>query len=189
MNSSRIRTLVECALAIALATVLSFLQLTLPQGGGVTLLSMLPIVLMSFRYGTLNGLLTGFVYSVLQMIIGFENVMYCPTLGTQILCILLDYILAYTCLGLASWFGKFFSSQRVGIGVGTATVCFLRFLCHFASGILLWGAYAPEGQPVWLYSLIYNGSYMLVELILTTVFAVLIYPSLPNRLPSTGKKD
>ena len=164
---------------VALATLLSFISLYhLPQGGDVTAFAMLPIILMSFRGGPKVGFITGFVYSLVQLLLGLQNVMYCPTLISQIACILLDYIIPYSCLGLACVFAKPFKNKVLGLSVSILIVCLFRFLCSFLSGILLWGAYAPPGQPVWLYSLVYNGSYMLPETILTIIGGVLICRSL-----------
>lgn len=175
---SNTRKLTEGALMVALATILSFITIYhLPQGGNITALSMLPIILMSYRNGLKWGIFTGFAYSLVQLLIGFHNVMYMPTLLRQIGCILLDYIIPFTFLGTACFFAKPFKNQIVGIGVSTFIVCFVRFICSFLSGILLFGAYAPEGTPVWLYSLVYNGSYMLPETILTIIGAILICKS------------
>ena len=177
---SRTRIMVEGALMIAMATVLSMIQIfQMPFGGGVTLFSMLPLVVMSFRHGTKWGLLTAFVHSVLQLMMGFSNVGYCPTLISQIGCILLDYILAYTALGLADMIGKPFKNRLVGVSVGAGAVCLIRFVCSWLSGILLWGSYQSyydwaAGMPTWLYSLIYNGNYMLPETVLTIIGAVIL---------------
>ena len=139
---SNTRIMVEGALMIALATILSMIKVfEMPFGGSVTLLSMMPIILMSFRHGTRWGVLTAFVHSVLQLVLGFNNVGYCATLLSQIGCILLDYILAFTALGLADAIGKPFKNRLVGIIVGTAVVCLLRFVCSWLSGILIWGSY------------------------------------------------
>lgn len=160
---------------VALATILSFISLyRLPQGGDITAFAMLPIILMSYRNGPKWGILTGFVYSMIQLLLGIQNVLYCPTLLSQIGCILLDYVIPYTLLGTACVFAQPFKNKVLGVGFSTFIVCFIRFICSFLSGILLWGAYAPAGQPVWLYSLIYNGSYMLPETILTVFGAILI---------------
>ncbi len=184
---SRTRKLVEGALMIALSTVLSMISLfKMPYGGSVTLLSMLPLVLMSFRHGAKWGLFTAFVHGALQLVLGLENVAYCATIWSQIGCILLDYLLAFTVLGLASTFAKPFSNRVTGLLVGTFGVCFLRFVCSFLSGWLLWGSYKDSYEwatnlPVWLYSLIYNGSYMLPETILTVLGAVLLYKAMPKQ--------
>lgn len=170
--------LVECAMMIAMATVLSMLKIfTLPQGGAVTCASMVPLVLVSYRHGLKWGIGTAFAYSLLQMAIGF----YAPPVSTFWAfagVILLDYILAFTVLGTAAFFGRPFKKRAVSAAVGAAAVVFLRFLCSFLSGILIWGSCAPEGTPVWLYSLTYNGSYMLPELVITAVVAMLLIPVL-----------
>ena len=174
-NNVKTKVLVECALMIALATVLSKIELPLwAQGGSITAASMLPIIMVSFRHGTKWGLLTAFIHSLLQLFLGFSNVLYCKTLGTQLLCILLDYVLAFTALGLACAIGSLAGSERMRIAFGVVSVCFIRFLCSFASGILLWGEYAPAGAPVWLHSLTYNGGYMLPETALTLAAALLL---------------
>lgn len=97
------------------------------------------------------------------------------------LVVLLDYVVAFTVLGLAGVIAKPFSNPVKGAVVGTLTVTAVRYLCHFASGILIWGVYAPEGTPVWLYSLLYNGSYMIPEMIITTIVVSLIVKAIPKR--------
>lgn len=172
---SKTHKLTEGALMVALATMLSFISLYhLPQGGDITAFAMLPIILMSYRNGLKWGLLTGFVYSLVQLLLGLQNVMYCPTLISQIGCILLDYVIPYSLLGTACFFARPFKNKVLGVAASTFIVCFIRFFCSFLSGILLWGSYAPAGTPVWIYSLVYNGSYMLPETILTIIASVLI---------------
>lgn len=181
---NKTRILVECALMTALASVLSEVKIDLPMGGGVTVFSMVPIALAACRHGTRWGMLTSFAYSLIQMFLGLSNVMYCKTLATQILCILLDYIVAYSVLGLTAAFAGPFGGAKnpKGAAVGAAFAVFIRFICSFLSGVLLWGEYAPEGTPVWLYSLVYNGGYMLPELIITSfgVFVLQKYLSRPE---------
>ena len=172
---SKTRTLVECALMIALGTVLANIKIfEMPNGGSITLLSMLPFILVSYRHGTKWGLFTGFVNSLLQMLLGFYAPP-APGLLPLVGMILLDYVLAFTLLGLAGAIAKPFKNRLVGVAVGTAAVCGIRFLCSFLSGIVLWGAYAPAGTPVWIYSFLYNGSYMLPNTILALVIAGVLY--------------
>ena len=182
---SKTRILAECALMIALGTVLAQIKIfTMPFGGSVTLLSMLPFVLVSFRHGLKWGLATGFVNSLLQMLLGF----YAPPANTVLAfagVILLDYVLAFTLLGFAATLSKPLKNRTLGVAVGTAGVCILRFLCSFLSGALLWGSYQSsyewaQGMSVWLYSFLYNGSYMLPELLLTTLAIVLLYKAAPK---------
>lgn len=177
MRNQKTRTLVECALMVALATILSIITVyELPQGGSITAASMMPLVLASFRHGPKWGLLSGVVYGVLQIVPmgGIKNVLYCKTFLAMILCVLLDYVLAYGMMGLACVFGGPIKNRSASVAVGTVVTGLLRYLCSFLSGIILWGEYAPEDMPVWLYSLTYNGSYMIPEIILTAVAAVLV---------------
>lgn len=172
MKKSTTLTLVECALMIAMATVLSMFKLfELPQGGSITAASMVPLVLVSYRHGVKWGVGTAFAHSLLQMLLRFDAPP-ANTFWAFVGVVLLDYVLAFTVLGTASFFGKPLKSRAASVAVGSVAVCLLRFLCSFASGILIWGSYAPEGTPVWLYSLTYNGSYMLVEMAITAVVAV-----------------
>ena len=171
---SRTRTLVECALMIAVGTVLAQIKIfEMPFGGSVTLVSMLPFILVSFRHGVKWGLATGFVNSLLQMLLGFYAPP-APGLLPLVGMILLDYVLAFTLLGLACVIAKPFKNRLVGVAVGTAAVCGIRFLCSFLSGVLIWGNLS-DGLPAWIYSLTYNGSYMLPNTIIALVIAAFLY--------------
>jgi len=90
------------------------------------------------------------------------------------LVILLDYVLAFSVLGMAGTISSFIKNKCFKVIFGTTMVIFLRFVCHFLSGIIIWDVYAPEGQSVFLYSLLYNGSYMLIEFIITLTVMFLI---------------
>ena len=161
---SKTRVLVECALMVAIGTVLANIKIfTMPNGGSVTLLSMLPFVLVSFRHGVKWGLFTGLVNGCLQM------------LGE----ILLDYLVAFMVLGTAEFFARPFKNRMVGVAVGTAIAGFLRFMCSFLSGVLVWGN-LNEGLSAWTYSLVYNASYMLPETLITVVGAVLLIKAAPQ---------
>jgi thiamine transporter len=92
--------------------------------------------------------------------------------------VLLDYVIAFTVLGTASFFGKPFKNRALSGVIGAVAVTVLRLVCHFLSGILVWSSYAPEGTPVWLYSLGYNGTYMLWEIIITAVVTAILVPVL-----------
>ena len=178
-TASKTRILVECALMIALGTVLANIKIfELANGGSITLFSMVPFILVSFRHGVKWGLFTGFVNSLLQMLLGFYAPP-APGLLPLFGMIMLAYVLAFTLLGLASLFAKPSSNRLVGVGVGTAVVCLIRFLCSFLSGVLIWGNLS-EGLPAWTYSLGYNASYMLPETILTVVATVLLYKAAPK---------
>lgn len=183
---SKTRILVEGALMIALATILSEVKIfSMPYGGDVTLCSMLPIILMSYRHGLKWGTFTAFVFSLLQLILGINNVAYCATLFSQIGCMLLDYILAYTVLGIACTFRNISKNKSINIALGTVAACAGRLVFAVLSGALLWGSYQSyydwaAGLNVWVYSFIYNINYLLPETILTIIAAVLIVKFAPK---------
>ena len=186
-NKERLLSLCEGALVIASAYVLELLCVwlntitgvgaLLPFGGTITV-SMLPIIYYSYRRGIAWGAGVGFVYSLLQMALGF----YVPpanNFGALVLCILLDYVIAFTVVGVANVFAKPFGKRRVlGYTLGAVIVCLIRFVSSFLSGVILWGSNAPEGMNVWLYSLIYNSSYMIPNAILTGVLACILCAAL-----------
>ncbi len=164
--------LAECSVMLALSVVLSFIEVwKMPMGGGITLLSMLPVCLIAVKYGTKGALPTAFLYSVIQFAIGFfsGNVfVYCTTAATWIICMLFDYIIPFTVLGFSGIFRK--KAGNTGIIIGIALMIALRFVCHYITGVVIWGQWA-EGMSTYLYSLIYNGQYMLPECIFTCVGA------------------
>ena len=178
MKKTTTLTLVECAMMIAMATVLSLFPIfKMPQGGSVTFASMAPLVLVSYRHGIKWGLGTALTHSLLQMVLQF-NSPPAQTFWAFAGVILLDYVLAFTVLGSASFFGGVLKNKAAAAALGTSVVSVLRFLCSFLSGLLIWGSFAPEGTPVWLYSLVYNGSYMLPELAITAVVTAILLPLL-----------
>lgn len=172
MNVKRLTT---SAVMIALAVVLSmYAVFKLQNGGAVTIASMAPIIYIAMVYDFGWAVAVAIAYSLLQMVTGG---FYPPPAGdlfSYVLEILLDYVIAFGVLSLAGVFLKMFKNRVVGIGVSTAIVIFLRFVCHFLSGILVWQSFAPEGQSPMIYSLFYNGSYMSIELLITTVVMVLL---------------
>lgn len=197
-SHSGTRTLVEGALMVALSTVFSMIQIPLmPHGGSITLFSMLPILLMSYRHGAAWGLLTAFLNSLVQLVQGISNLAYCQTLGAQVGCVLLDYLLAFTVLGLACVFARPFRNAAAGVGVSAFVVCLLRYLCSFLSGYIVWKDYEyafswmseirfpgisglSEDALCWLYSAVYNATYMIPEAILTTAAAVILFRTAPR---------
>lgn len=180
-TTSKTRILVEGALMIACATVLAMLKIfEMPFGGSITL-EMLPLVIMGLRNGAKWGCFTGLVHGILQMFLGFSNVLYCATLVAQLGCILLDYILAFTVLGLAKVFAHPRNSMK-GVVAGAVIVGLLRFACSFFSGWLLWGSYAPDGMSPVIYSLAYNGAYMIPDIIILAVVIGLLYKVSPKIL-------
>ncbi len=169
----RIRALCEGAIMVALAFVMSFIKLyELPNGGSLTP-AMFPILLYALRWGLPQGLTAGFVFGLLQLL--FDGAY---AWGWQSM--LLDYLLAFTPLGLAG----LFKGKAWGIFPGTFIGCLGRFIVHHISGITIYRIIEPTAVPglgtydnAHLYSLVYNGSYMLPNMVLAMLLAgVLIVP-------------
>ena len=186
-TNTRTKTLIECALMIALSTLLGYIPLfEMPMGGAITLCSMAPLAVVSYRHGVKWGLGTAFAHGLLQMMLGFKNVLYATTLLAMTGVVLLDYLVAFGAMGLACVFAKPFANKSAGYAVGVVATGLLRLFCSFLSGILIWGGYAPEGTPVWVYSLQYNSSYMLPEIVITAIAAVAVMKVLDKRFPQAA---
>jgi thiamine transporter len=153
----------EIAIFVALATALSYIKIfALPQGGSVTAGSMVPILWLALRRGAKIGIFAAVVY-------GFIQLMVEPFIVNPVQ-VLLDYPLAFGSLGLAGFFQK---RPFLGVNVGI----FGRFASHFVSGIVFFASYAPAGMPPAIYSAIYNGSYLLPELVITIYIIYLLQES------------
>lgn len=165
------RLIAHIALAVAMSVILQFFKLfELPFGGSATLASMLPIILISFIYGPIIGIFTGFVYGILNFVIG-------PAYIVHPIQVLFDYTLPFMAMGLA---GFFKNNKFVAIGVAF----FVKFIFHYIAGIIFWGSYATEwNMAPAIYSLVYNGSYVLADcLICMAVCSVINLKSLTRRL-------
>ena len=198
-NKQYLLALVEGAMMLAVAWVIDYIcalapynAILFPAGGSITV-GMLPIVYYAYRHGAAWGFGAGFVFSGLQIVLGW----YPPPAGVWwafVLCVLLDYVIAYAVIGLAPLFARPFGSathirRLVGYGVGAGVVCVLRYLSSMLSGGILWGSYAPEGMNPWVYSLVYNAGYMLPNALLTSVLAVLLCRALDPKTVRPMKRD
>jgi thiamine transporter len=173
-NISKTRMLTEAAIMLALATVLSIVKiLELPYGGSVTVACMLPVIIISYRHGVKYGLLVAFVYGVIQQLFGLKTLSYVTTWQSVVAVILLDYIIAFTVIGLGGLFRKV-SSQAYGLLLGTFLVCALRFLCHVISGATVWAGLSIPTNAALIYSIGYNATYMIPETIVTAAAAYYI---------------
>jgi len=180
--SYNLKSLTESAIMLAIATVLSLVQFAGPWvlGGSITFCSMLPVVMLTHRYGTRWGLLSAFTFSLLQLVLGLKNVQYAPDALTAAAIILLDYVLAYSVLGFSAIFNKVVKNRRYAIALGITVTFLARYLCHFVSGILIWEALWPNGLgwAPWVWSISYNGSYMIPEILITVTVALLLFAPL-----------
>ena len=180
-KNTNLSTLTECAVMLALSFALSYAKLfEMPMGGSVTVASMLPIMLISVKYGVKVGLSTSFVYSLTQLMQAFAsaNVFpYCETGTTLAVCILFDYVVPFTVLGLAGIFlkVKVFKNVEMNVYCGIVGAVVLRFICHFITGVAIWGQWAPEGMGKFLYSFLYNAGFLSVDFLICIVCAVLIF--------------
>lgn len=202
---SATRRLTESALMIAIAAVIELISkligLELPFGGTITIASMFPIILISYRHGVKWGLMTGFVYSLVQIVLGVKTVsaMFLPgddqMILWQAICVcLLDYVLAYTVLGFGGIFRNVIKKPALGLALGVVVALLLRYLVHIVSGAIFYGAWAEwfftqDGFPAIgakilekfsgaslsiVYSIFYNGLYMIPEIVITTVVAAVL---------------
>jgi thiamine transporter len=163
-SDSASRVLAEIAIFVALATALSFIIIfQLPQGGSITLASMVPIIWLALRRGPKIGLTAGFVYGLVQLVV-MPQIYFLPQ-------VLLDYPLAFGCLSLAGFFQKRWTL------VGVVVAITGRFIMHLISGALFFTSYAPTGMSPWVYSGIYNGSYLLPELVISLFVIFLLQKS------------
>ena len=199
--------LTESAMLLAVAIVLELVSKMfipeLPFGGQVTLASMLPMVLISYRHGVKWGLITGIAYAFIQMAIGAKTVAaaFQPgyfgdgrmLLNAFIMCIL-DYLLAFTLLGLGGVFRNRITRPGFSLACGSLVALGARYLAHVLSGYILFSGWAEwfftqEGFPGWgmalvqnltpgvlglVYSLVYNAMYMVPEMIITAIVASLL---------------
>lgn len=173
-NISKTRMLTEAAIMLAFATTLSIVKiLELPYGGSVTVACMLPIIIIAYRYGVKFGLITAFVFGVIQQIIGLKTLSYVTTWQSVVAVIALDYIIAFTVIGLGGVFRKM-SSQANGLMLGTLLVCALRFICHVISGATVWAGLSIPTNAALIYSIGYNATYMVPETIVTASAAYYI---------------
>lgn len=169
-----VRWLVESAVMIAIGTVLSeFPKIDFPLGGGLTICSMLPLVLVSWRYGCGRGLVCAAAYSLLQLLLGSNNLQYAASALMAAGIVLLDYLVPYTVIGLAGMFKGRTHDPRVALVLGIASTFLLRLLCHFITGWWIWDALWPNefGWTGPVYSIVYNGSYMAAEIAITCTVA------------------
>ena len=180
-KNTNLSMLTECAVMLALAFALSCAKLfEMPMGGSVTVASMLPIMLVSVKYGTKAGLSTSLLYSLTQLMQAFAsaNVFpYCENGKTLALCVIFDYLVPFTLLGLAGIFYhlKLTRNTEINVYTGIISVVVLRFFCHFITGVAIWGQWAPDGMGKYLYSFLYNAGFLSLDFLICIVCAVLIF--------------
>ena len=214
-NKTNTQKLMICSMMIAIAAVLALVCefipfLNLPFGGGFTVASMLPIVLVSYMFGIGWGLGCAFTYSVVQMMIGFRTVSaffmptddnYAGSLAAALAICFIDYVLAYTALGLGGVFRNI-KNKTAALVMCVIFALSLRYIAHIISGYIFFGAWAEwfftqegfyavgdsilsvfSGKGLSLiYSVFYNGLFMIPEIVLTSIAAIPV-----SRIPYVKK--
>ena len=204
---NKTKRLTESAMLIAVAIVLELVSKMfipeMPFGGQVTLVSMLPVVLISYRHGVKWGLVAGLGYAMIEMLLGAKTVAaaFQPgyfgdgtmILNALIMCVL-DYLVAFTALGLGGAFRNRTENPGLGLCLGSVLALSARYVSHIASGYILFSGWAEwfftqEGFPAWgaslvaslspdmlglVYSVVYNGMYMVPEIILTAIVSLFL---------------
>ena len=203
--TNKTKRLTESAMLLAMAVVLELVSKMfippMPLGGHLTIVHMLPVVLISYRYGMKWGFTAGFAYALIQTILGMDDVSaaFLPSsdafMGANaILMLLLDYIVAYTMMGLGGAFRNRIQKPGVSLMCGSILALGARYVSHIASGFILYSSWAEwfftqDGFPAWgawlvenlspevlgfVYSVVYNGMVMIPEIILTAVMSLVI---------------
>jgi len=164
--------LTESAVMVAIAFVLSMLTvLRMPFGGSVSAFSMLPVAIIAYRYRVMWGLLVGLSFGTLQLVLGLRNLQWATSATAVVAIILLDYLIAYTLVGLSGLFRDKTKDHGTGLAFGSLLACVLRYICHVAVGATVWAGLSIPTSDALFYSLAYNAAYMVPETLLMVVGA------------------
>lgn len=167
---------------IALSVALSFIKIKLWANGGSIDLVMIPLLVLAYRRGAAWAIPSGMIFGLIKCAIG-------EGFGYGAISVILDYVLAYGIVGVAGFFRK----MKGGIIVGSVVGSIARFLVHFISGITVWKlgvgdevelfSHVFTGDTAVLYSLIYNGSYMLVNMVIAVAIVAILWKPI-DKIPS-----
>ena len=172
MEHSKTRMIAEAGVAIAIAQVLSFITLFhMPQGGSIKAASLVPLMIFAYRWGGTRGIWAGVVYGVLHFLLGFKS-------SIHYLSIILDYLVAYGAIGVCGYF----KDNITGLVSGSIVAIALRWFASVTSGAVVFASYAPQGQNPWIYSMIYNASYMIPDGILNIIVLLFVYQGVKRGL-------
>lgn len=201
-RSEKTKRLTLSGVLIALGTVLSLLTIfKWPWGGSITVCSMLPLAVLGYTYGVKWGLLSGFVYGVLQALLGatMSQAFAGMDAGSTVAILCLDYLLAFSVIGLSGMFKGKIKNHTVALVIGTIVAVLARYLVHTISGYIFYASYADwffgeafvndfsaaivaTCSPKMLglvYSIIYNGCYMIPEVFITAIPAAIVINAVP----------
>ncbi len=169
----------EISLLIAIAVVIELITMSLPlprmpQGGSIDF-TMLPLIIIAYRHGFKIGIIGGMIYSLLDLIVGGLGLYHWGSL-------FLDYLFAFGAMGLAALVFKINKENIIVFILGILLAGLVRFFFHFLSGVILFGEFAPDDQPVVEYSLFYNAGYMLPSIAITMLLGALVFLRLKQTL-------
>lgn len=173
-KKSKTKALTYSAIMIAIAFALNQITLfKMPQGGSVTPFSMLIVILIAYYFGPRQGIMAGMVFGLLDLLIN--------PYAVHPVQILLDYPLAFGTLGLAG----LFRNRKHGLEIGYLVGVLGRFVCSFLSGVVFFGAWAPEGFNAVTWAIVYNITYLGAEAVMT--IALVSIPSVKNLIDRLDK--
>ncbi len=171
MNNKSVIRLVESGLLLALAAVLSIVKLLdLPYGGSITACSMLPVILIAYRHGVRYGIFAATAYALIQLLLGTSTLSYFTSPLSIVAVIVLDYLVAFAVLGLGGVF-RHNRPQGQALVLGVLLTGALRYLCHVIAGCTVWAGLSIPDSAALVYSLAYNATYMLPEVLVTALGA------------------
>ncbi len=192
-NGSFVERIAVTAIMLAAATLLSFVKLAdLPAGGSVTLASLLPILILAYRYGTPWGLLSGLIHGAVQFALGAGVLSYVTGWQSVVAVILLDYVVAFAVVGLAGLARRMTKSQPAAFLIGAFIGCAARYVCHVISGATVWAGLSIPDEAALTYSFIYNATYMLPEMLILMLVGYYVSSALDfrgRRLRALKDKD
>ncbi|MBQ9965529.1 MAG: energy-coupled thiamine transporter ThiT [Clostridia bacterium] len=169
MKNKQLYTICECAVLVALSVALCWVEIQVGAQGGSIDFVMIPLFILAYRNGAVYGILSGAVFGLVKCIVA-------GSLGWGLPSILFDYVLAYGAVGVAG----FFKEKSWAIELSTLLGCLARFFIHFLSGITIYMITAPTeiaGMTIaspFLYSIVYNGLYMLPNTVIAVVLMSLL---------------
>lgn len=191
-SQTNLLILTECAIMIALSSVLSVFKLfEMPYGGSITLASFLPIVVIAYRHGMKAGLSSALLASLIQLLLGLKNFSYFTTWQSIVALAVFDYILAFAIFGLAGIFRRVIKNQSLALTAGAVFASVIRYICHVISGATIWAGLSIPTEAALLYSFSYNATYMLPESIILALTCAYLGSSLDltKRVPSRLRSE
>jgi len=192
-QNKQLQALTESALMISLSVVLGFLKLiSMPYGGAVTLASLLPIAVISYRHGVRNGVFSATAYAAIQLILDLSLLSYATSWQSVVAIIVLDYLLAFSVAGIAGIFRRPIRNQALSLTLGCFLVSLCRYVCHVISGATVWAGLSIPTEAALTFSFAYNATYMIPETIVLLVTTLYIASNVnfktlhPTRLQNGG---